>query len=162
MEIKWILKAPEVHPISSQQNYYYFNFQFMYWVNEAVLDLFALFFFCGDVLTTHLTEEQTHSAFPPEHVFSGDGGQQLQDAEAHHCSEAAWLRINSICIIWTYSVESKAKKTKDKKGFLWGFFPLPNYLWYFLGLRRVFKCWQLEGTARENCWGYPRGNTALI
>lgn len=158
MEIKWILKTPEVHQISSQQNYYYFNFQLMFWVNEAVWGLFA-YFHSGEVLTTHLTEEQTHSAVPLEHMFSGDDGQQLQNAEGHQCSEAAWLRISSICIISGHILWSqKQQKQKTKKGFL-RFFPLPNYLWYFLGLKRVFKCWQLEGTARGNWWGYPLGNT---
>lgn len=106
-------------------------------------------FHSADVLTTHLTEEQTHSAFPPEHVFSGDGGQQLQDAEAHHCSEAAWLRINSICIIWTYSVESKATKTKDKNRIFVGFFS-PSQL--SLVLSRTEESFQVL-TAGGHCEG---------
>lgn len=95
----------------------------MFWVNEAVL---SLCFHFGEVLTKHLTEEQTHSAFPPEHVSGGDDGQQLQDAEAHHCSEAAWLGISSIWIIFGHILSSqKRQKQKSKKDFCRGFFPSP-------------------------------------
>lgn len=75
------------------------------------------YFHPREVLTTHLTEEQTHSASPPEHILGGDDGQQLQEAGARHCSKAAWLRISSICIIF-----GQQQKQKTKKGFLWCIF----------------------------------------
>lgn len=89
--------------------------------------MLSLCFHFGEVLTKHLTEEQTHSAFPPEHVFGGDDGQQLQDAEAHHCSEAAWLGIEKAfeSFLDTFSQVKSDKNKSQKKIFVEVFFPSP-------------------------------------
>lgn len=45
--MKWILNTPELHSISSQQSYFYFNLQLVFGVNEAVLGLFYHLFILG-------------------------------------------------------------------------------------------------------------------